>query len=126
MKVLFVCGFGRDRSATAAVMYQGIGGVEARWGGINEAAVVPVGREAFAWADVVVYFEALHRRKAQRRFGETIDKGKRRYVLGIANRYRARAMGLQLMIAAKMDQVAELRTMTPRLLEDSEDRGAGG
>lgn len=101
MKVLFVCSFGRDRSPTAAGLYHGLEGWEARSGGLHARSQNPVTEKKLRWADVIVTFMPDHTAELRRRFGPLLD-GRRIECLEIANTFTVGAPLLKDLIAQRM------------------------
>lgn len=86
MRILFVCSYGRDRSATAAALYRSVEGIETDHGGTYEQAHTPLNDWQVAWADLIVVFTAHHQVQLRHRFGGLLDR-KPVICLGIENRY---------------------------------------
>jgi len=115
--ILFVCSYGRDRSATAAAMYHGINDLKTDHGGVHPQAKRPVTAAMIDAADLIVCFEEHHRKGLERLVSKVKLVGKRSVVLSIANRYGRGSMTLQLLISARMRQrVRELGEPTVRIL----------
>ena len=72
MRLLFVCSFGRDRSATAAALYHGFAGIEAKHGGVHRHAHTPATADLVQWADQIVCFTALIRWGRRRARGRSL------------------------------------------------------
>lgn len=118
--LLFVCTFGRDRSATAAAMYDGIDGITADYGGVHPLAKRPVTDAMLLTADRIICFERSHVLALERRWTDRPTfPWKPPTVLNIANRYSKAAMALQLLISARMRQrVPELGSPTVRIFSE--------
>lgn len=82
LRVLFVCSRNRLRSPTAEAVVADWPGVEALSAGTAPDAELRVSADLVAWADVVVAFEARHRRQVGRQFGSAL-RDTRVLVLGI-------------------------------------------
>ena len=70
MKILFLCLFGKDRSGTAAELYHGFYGVEAKHGGVHAKAHTPVTWGMIQWAEIIICMESGHRTKLRELFPE--------------------------------------------------------
>ena len=86
VRVLFVCSRNRLRSPTAEAVVAGWPGVEALSAGTAPDADLRVSADLVAWADLVVCFEARHRRRLADRFGPLLQD-KRVVVLGLRDEY---------------------------------------
>ena len=86
VRLLFVCGRARRRSATAETLFGGVRGFEAAAAGVAPDADVPLDADAIDWADVILAMQNAHRAKINRKFGPQI-RGKKLVVLGIADDY---------------------------------------
>lgn len=85
-RVLFVCSRSRQRSPTAETLVADWPGVEAIAAGTAPDAEARVSADLIEWADLVVAFEARHRRRLAAEFGPLL-RGKRLVVLGIPDDY---------------------------------------
>ena len=86
LRVLFVCSRNRLRSPTAEAVVAGWPGVSAVSAETAPDADARVSADLVEWADVVVAFEAAHRRRLARAFGELLA-GTRVVVLDVADEY---------------------------------------
>ena len=86
LRVLFVCSRNRLRSPTAESVVADWPGVEAVSAGTAPDAEARVSADLVEWADVVVAFEASHRRRLLRAFGPLLADT-RVVVLGIPDDY---------------------------------------
>ena len=86
LRVLFVCSRNRLRSPTAEAVVAAWPGVEAVSAGTAPDADTRVSADLVAWADVVVAFEAGHRRRLADAFGPLL-RDRRLVVLGIPDDY---------------------------------------
>jgi predicted protein tyrosine phosphatase len=68
MHLLFVCNQNRLRSPTAAHVFGGRPGIEARSAGVNPDAATPVTRELLEWSDLVFVMEKRQRNLIRKRF----------------------------------------------------------
>lgn len=104
-RVLFVCSRNRRRSPTAEAVVTDWPGVEAISAGTAPDADTRVSADLIEWADLIVAFEARHRRRLAAEFGSLL-RDKRVAVLGIPDEY------------ALLDDalVGLLRTRMPSLL----------
>ena len=84
--VLFVCSRNRLRSPTAEAVVAGWPGVHALSAGTAPDADARVSADLVEWADVVVAFEARHRRRLTSAFGPLLAD-RRVVVLGIPDEY---------------------------------------
>ncbi|MEM1116125.1 MAG: phosphotyrosine protein phosphatase [Bacteroidota bacterium] len=82
LRVLFVCSRNRLRSPTAEAVVAGWPDIEAVSAGTAPDAEARVSADLVAWADVIVAFEARHRRHLQRAFGPLL-RDTRLVVLGV-------------------------------------------
>lgn len=85
-RVLFVCSRNRRRSPTAEAVAGDWTGIEAISAGTAPDAEVRVSADLIEWADLIVAFDARHRRRLAAEFGPLL-KGKRLAVLGIPDDY---------------------------------------
>ena len=86
LRVLFVCSRNRLRSPTAEAVVAGWPGVEAVSAGTAPDAEARVSRDLVEWADVIVAFEARHRRALTRDVGALL-RDRRVVVLGVPDDY---------------------------------------
>ncbi len=86
LRVLFVCSRNRLRSPTAEAVVAGWPGIDAVSAGTAPDAETRVSADLVEWADVVVAFEARHRRRLARDLGDRLA-GTRVVVLGIPDDY---------------------------------------
>lgn len=100
MKLLFVCSFGRDRSPTAAALYQEIG-YDVRYGGVKPKAFQPLAKDDLEWAEIVVVFSSVVLIQLGDLCGGII-KGKQIVNLDIKNQYLFGAPALQHKIIRAM------------------------
>lgn len=100
MKLLFVCSFGRDRSPTAAAIYQEIG-YDVRYGGVKPKAFQALTKEDLEWAEVVLVFSSAVLVQLGELCGGFV-KGKHIINLDIPNRYLFGAPALQHRIIQAM------------------------
>ena len=85
-RVLFVCSRARLRSPTAEAVVTEWPGIQALSAGTAPDADVRVSADLVEWADVVVAFEARHRRRLAAEFGTPL-RDRRVVVLGIPDDY---------------------------------------
>jgi predicted protein tyrosine phosphatase len=104
MHLLFVCSFGRDRSAAAAALYDGLGGITTKHAGVHRHAVVPLTAEQVRWADQIICFTPQHVAALRRGFRGLTD-GKPVVCLGIENRYARGSAELVARIRHEMQRV---------------------
>jgi predicted protein tyrosine phosphatase len=104
MKLLFVCSFGRDRSATAAALYDGHNGIAATHGGVHAHAKIPVTAAMVRAADTVIVFTRQHEWIVRRLFRDEIE-GKPVLCLHIENRYARGAADLTHRIIQEMQRI---------------------
>jgi predicted protein tyrosine phosphatase len=113
MHLLFVCSFGRDRSATAAALYDGLGGITTKHAGVHRHAVVPLTAEQVCWADQIICFTPQHVAAVRRGF-RGLMYGKPIVCLGIENRYRRGSAELERRIRREMQRVlSSLQGISP-------------
>jgi predicted protein tyrosine phosphatase len=113
MHLLFICSFGRDRSATAAALYHGQQGIAAQHAGVHRHAVVPLTAEQIRWADQIVCFTAQHVAAVRRTFGAELA-GKPIVCLDIENRYARGSAELVARIRHEMQRVlSSLQGISP-------------
>jgi len=86
LRVLFVCSRNRLRSPTAEAVVAGWPGVHAVSAGTAPDAEARVSADLVEWADVVVAFEAAHRRRVTKAFGPLLADT-RVVVLGIPDAF---------------------------------------
>ncbi len=82
VRVLFVCSRNRLRSPTAEAVVAGWPSVRAISAGTAPDADAPVSADLVEWADIIVAFEAAHRRRVTQRFGALL-RDTRVVVLGV-------------------------------------------
>jgi predicted protein tyrosine phosphatase len=104
MNLLFVCSFGRDRSATAAALYDGQDGIKATHGGVHRHAKIPVTAAMVRAADTVIVFTRQHEWAVRRVFRGEIE-GKAVLCLHIENRYARGSAELTHRIIQEMQRV---------------------
>jgi predicted protein tyrosine phosphatase len=104
MNLLFVCSFGRDRSATAAGLYDGQDGIKAKHAGVSRHAYTPLTGEKVRWADTVIVFTRQHEWTVRRLFRDEIE-GKPVLCLQIENRYQRGSPDLTRRIKQEMQRV---------------------
>jgi predicted protein tyrosine phosphatase len=85
VRLLFVCGRNRLRSPTAETIFD-LDGVETASAGVSPDADTPLDGELIEWADIVLFMEADHRRKASRRFAAAL-RGKSTVCLNVPDRF---------------------------------------
>lgn len=86
LRVLFVCSRNRLRSPTAEAVVTGWPGIVALSAGTAPDADARVSADVVEWADVIVAFEARHRRRLASEFGPLM-RDARVVVLGIPDDY---------------------------------------
>ena len=116
MNLLFVCSFGRDRSATAAALYDGQAGIAATHGGVHRHAHKPVTPAMVRSADTVIVFTRQHEWTVRRLFRDEIE-GKLVLCLHIENRYQRGSSDLVERIKREMQRVL------PSLAQASAEKG---
>ena len=86
MKLLFVCSRNRLRSPTAAAVFDGVDGHEARSAGTEPAARVRITAGHVGWADLIFVMERRHLARLRERFGDQLDR-KRVVCLHVPDEY---------------------------------------
>jgi predicted protein tyrosine phosphatase len=104
MNLLFVCSFGKDRSATASALYDGHDGIAATHGGVHRHAKTPVTPAMIRAADTVIVFTRQHEWTVRRVFRDEIE-GKPVLCLHIENRYARGSADLTHRIIREMQRV---------------------
>jgi predicted protein tyrosine phosphatase len=72
MKLLFICSRNQWRSPTAAALFEGRPGVEARSAGTEPGARIRVTEGLLGWADRIFVMERKHGAYLRDRFGEAL------------------------------------------------------
>ena len=101
LRVLFVCSRTRLRSPTAEAVAADWPGVAALSAGTAPDAEAPVSADLVEWADVVVAFEARHRRHLARRFGPLL-RDRRLVTLGIPDDFAFMDPALVRLLRARL------------------------
>ena len=101
LRVLFVCSRARLRSPTAEAVAGGWPGVEALSAGTAPDADLRVSADLVAWADVVVAFEARHRRRLIEAFGPLL-RDTPVHVLGVPDDYAFMDPGLMDLLRGRL------------------------
>lgn len=102
VRLLFVCSYGKDRSATAAALYLAHDPtILARHGGMHRLAYRPVQKADVVWATTIVVFMPHHATQLRAKFAGCVDD-KPVVCLGIDNRYQFGARALEAWIIREM------------------------
>ena len=75
-KLLFVCSANRDRSPTAAYIYNSHPGIETKSAGVSSSAYIRLTVELLDWADVIFCMEEYHEQYIRREHPEAIASKK--------------------------------------------------
>ena len=104
LRVLFVCSRNRLRSPTAEAVVADWPGVDAVSAGTAPDAEARISADLADWADVIVAFEARHRRRLARDFGDRLA-GTRVVVLGIRDDFGFMAPALVRLLRQRLPSV---------------------
>lgn len=105
MRILFVCGRGLIRSATAELLFAHCPGVETASGGVSSDADSPLSAELVEWAELICVMEPRHREKLKRSFSRLL-RGKRVVCLQIADEFAFMAPELVQLLRERVGQAA--------------------
>lgn len=72
IRLLFVCAHNKDRSVTAASLFQDSDQYEARARGVSAKAVVQVTADDLDWADRILVMESKHARRLHREYARLL------------------------------------------------------
>jgi predicted protein tyrosine phosphatase len=106
-KLLFVCSFNRDRSATAELLYRNQPGFEVKSAGTSEFAITPLSEPLLDWADIIVAMECEHESFIRLRYANSISE-KPIFCLEIPDNYCFMNDTLVNLIKERMDQILSL------------------
>jgi predicted protein tyrosine phosphatase len=100
-RLLFICGKARMRSATAADIFAGQGGIETDFAGLSNDADERLSSEHIEWADIVFVMEQRQKKRLSQLFSAEL-KGKKVACLNIPDRFEYMQPELVEVLTAKL------------------------
>ena len=101
IKILFICGKNRRRSASAEEIFSGMDGIEVSSAGTSVEARCPVSADLLEWADRVFVMEPTQRRYLNAHFVHSL-RDKKIVCLNIPDRYGYMEPELVTVLRAKV------------------------
>lgn len=106
-KLLFICAHNKDRSVTAATLFDGNVHFEVRARGVSKRAAVQVSGEDLDWADTIFVMEGKHEKRLRREY-RSLLKERNIVVLGVPDDFKCMDASLVDLLKSKMAQVLDL------------------